>query len=70
MSTPAPVAAQKEAGWLAICGYLAAVLAPILGIILAVPLLIRGEYRHCGGVLLTVVASFLIRMAVMAGAGY
>jgi hypothetical protein len=60
---------QGASGW-AWAGYIAAVLAPILGIVLAIPLVVRAEYRHAGGVLLTVVASFLIHLAILSGGGY
>lgn len=67
---PAPRSEPKEeVSWLAVAGYVAAIFVPVLGIVLAVPLVVRAEYRHTAGVLLTVVASFLIRMALMTSGG-
>jgi hypothetical protein len=61
---------KQKAGALAILGYLAAVFVPVLGIVVTIPLLVRGESRHAGGVLLTVVVSFVIRMAILSNGGY
>ena len=61
---------KEQASWWAICGYLTAALIPFLAILFAIPLAVRREYNHMAGVLLAALASFVIRLAILAGSGY
>lgn len=61
---------EEYVDWLAAVGYLAAILAPPLGVGLAVPIVIRGDWRNFAGVLTAAVASFLIRLAFLGGWTY
>lgn len=53
--------------WVAWLGYGAAVFAPLLGLVVAIPIVIRGDWRNFAGVLTAVVASFLIHLALIGG---
>ncbi|MGH2939469.1 MAG: hypothetical protein ACRDPE_15280 [Solirubrobacterales bacterium] len=58
------IESNEPRGWAAL-GYVAAVIVPVLGVVIAVPVNARGEDRHVKGILLTALASFLVHLVVL-----
>ena len=50
-------------GWAAVA-YVLAVISPLVGVAAAIPVVIRGDWRNCVGVLLLCFVSFAVRMSV------
>ena len=67
---PQPYAPQRDDSGLVTAGFVAAILLPIVGIIIGIVLLGRGRGSQGAGVIITSIVAMIVFSAILASTGY